>query len=162
MRIARISLTLVFVTFVSLFAAATLSQRSIGGSRLADATLARALGTNGGQMGGANSSIYSCDDVNAGAGQFSNASCDAATTVPNNSVCVRCSDVSGSGYRAGNATPIVFSQVINCTGKMQTGQCVYETYLGHGYCSADTPNGTCKGSFNQFNAQVQQGNPGGS
>ncbi len=164
MPIDRPILTLGFVSAISLFSAFSFTERSISGAHLADSTLARVVGTNGGQMGGASAS-YSCDDANAGSGQYSNASCTAATTVPNGSVCVRCPDVYASGYASGNTTPIVFSQAVNCGGtppgsRKFTGSCVYEVALGHGVCEADTVNGNCSGSYNQFTAQPQQGDPG--
>jgi hypothetical protein len=166
MRNQRVAFFSVCVALASLMSGFLFGQRSVSAPAVSERTLARAFGTNGGQMGG-DSSSYSCDDVNAtNAGQLTSDGCAAQTaaTLPSNATCVDCTGVNGSGYRQGNVTNIVLVGNFDCTGNIPNGSqlktaiCDISPASGFGTCGNFIPSNTqnCTGNFNQYGVQPVQ------
>jgi hypothetical protein len=163
MRLVSICLATACLALTSLLAAYAVTQGSVSAQFVGDATLARALGTNVGQNGNGS---YSCDDANAGAGQYTQSGCNALNPVPSGAICVQCSDVSGSGLLTnGQGGPIVFTGSFSCTvgnpntSKKLTTNC--EDGVNGGYCVNFIPTGKCTGSFNQWIVQSPPTGGGG-
>jgi hypothetical protein len=158
----------VCLAFASLVAALLSGHDSVSARFVSDSILARASGTDPGNLGNGS---YSCNNVNStGKGQVTQSECNAYNTTnpPKNLTCVNCMDVSGTGLLTnGQGGKIVYTTQFSCsiagqngvnTSRMETSPCELNS-SGQGTCVIWTVSNTpCSGSFYQW---LAQGSPGG-